>query len=100
MPEADEILDAFFAELPPIAGVSVERYTLTSPADERKPANYPCAVCFTDGAASTAVKLRKTEGGSHVSPEPVILAASPRARAGSADEVIGAAGSPSYEFQT
>ena len=75
MPGANEILDAFFAELPPIAGVSVERYTLTSPADERKPADYPYAVCFTDGAASTAVKIRKTEGGSHVSAEPVILAA-------------------------
>lgn len=74
-PAANEILDGFFAELPAIAGVGVERYTLTSPADERKRAKYPYAVCFTDGAASTAVRVRQGEGGPQVSQETVILAA-------------------------
>lgn len=74
-PGCNEILDAFFAELPAIAGVGVERYTLTSPADERKRATYPYAVCFTDGAASTAVTIRKGEGGPQVSRDPVVLAA-------------------------
>jgi hypothetical protein len=74
-PGRNEILDAFFAELPAIAGVGVERYTLTSPADERKRATYPCAVCFTDGAASTAVTIRKGEGGPQLSQDPVVLAA-------------------------
>ncbi len=74
-PGRNEILDAFFAELPAIAGVGVERYTLTSPADERKRATYPYAVCFTDGAASTAVAIRKCEGGAQVSQDSVVLAA-------------------------
>jgi hypothetical protein len=72
---ANEILDSFFAELPAIAGVGVERYTLTSPADERKLAKYPYAVCFTDGAASTAMRVRQGEGGPQASEEKVILAA-------------------------
>ena len=75
VPGANEILDAFFAEMSAIAGVGVERYTLTSPADERKLAKYPYAVCFTDGAASTAVRVRKGEGGPQMSQETVVLAA-------------------------
>lgn len=74
-PGQNEILDAFFAEMPAIAGVGVERYTLTSPADERKRAKYPYAVCFTDGATTTALRVRKGEGGPQTSQEPVILAA-------------------------
>lgn len=81
---ANELLDAFFAELPAIAGVGVERYTLTSPADERKLARYPHAVCFIDGAATTAVQVQKGEGGPQVSQETVILAAHLVVRAGSA----------------
>ena len=74
-PTPNEILDAFFAELPASAGVGVERYTLTSPADERKRAKYPYAACFTDGSASTAVTVRKGEGGPQLSQETVVLAA-------------------------
>ena len=60
-----DIVDGFFEEMAPVAGVSVERYVLTSPGDNRRPTlKYPYAVCFTDGAASAAVQIRT--GISHV----------------------------------
>jgi schlafen family protein len=53
-----DLIEGFFSELPPIVGVSVQRYTLTSPADHGKPSKYPYAACYTDGAASVAIRVR------------------------------------------
>lgn len=72
----NEILDSFFTGVPAVAGVGLERYTLTSAPDPRLRTTYPYAVCFTDGAASTAEAVLKSEGGPQVGQGPVILAAS------------------------
>jgi hypothetical protein len=51
-------MDGFFPELPPEIGVSVQRYTLTSPADRVEQARYPYAACHVDGAGGAATPLR------------------------------------------
>lgn len=66
-----DLIDGFFPELPPIVGVSVQRYTLTSPADHGKPSRYPYASCFTDGAASVAARIHT---GIHGATQPVVFA--------------------------
>jgi Putative DNA-binding domain len=66
---AQDLIDGFF-DLPPTASAGVERYALKGPADAGKPANYPNAVCYTDGAATAAVPLHfATQGTSR----PVLL---------------------------
>jgi hypothetical protein len=55
---SNDLMDGFFPELPPEVGVSVQRYTLTSPADRAQPARYPYAACYVDGAGAAATPLR------------------------------------------
>ena len=73
-----DLSEGFF-DIAPAAGVSVERYTLTGPADRGKRARYPNAVCYTDGAAAAALPLGTRQVGmsqpaGQLGSQPVLLA--------------------------